>query len=638
MGTEPMADKQPIPAPNSPYLSRLIPMAKEVGLVSPDIPCPSWVMHLGAPESAGGPSSAIKNRALHWFEKEASQQGWPELLSYGIDEPGYPARGGHAAFGKMHEELRKIRIRTVTAMEAKAAYAYPELLDVWIIYAGQVTPELCAEAERVGAEVWTYICHLWVCMPVWERYFAGLYMWVYDLQGNTLWHHYEQSHFKHIWMRKTDKRPMPTVGWETRRDGIDDFRYLQMLEDSIAANPEKPKAREAEKWLTSLRQRFLGVNPHLVWPGKPIAVDEFDRIRARAGDYIESLGAVVKKKTGPAGKWPRGLKDEGKRFRGKTVQACMEGLRDSDYRVRRAATRELFEKGPNAAAATDLLAAQLQDARVRMPALRALEAIGARAYGAVPEIEKLITHPDGYVRLGATFALGGIAGAAPWLMDGRTAPVKTLSRPQMERIAGSLRALLKDELFWIANPAGDALTLMGPAAQPALPDVIELLDRGYDLYTWNEPYEMHRIITAIGPGAAAAVPKLMKMVEKRKGIAREEFLALAAIGPGAREVVPLLENSAADNKNAQRGTAYYALCSIRGSSADLDKLVGYMKEDKGRSGELARYLDAFGVKARAAVEEAREMLKSDLDGKIKEQLESFLRKVATGEGPTPVMP
>jgi len=40
-----------------------------------------------------------------------------------------------------------------------------------------------------------------------------------------------------------------------------------------------------------------------------------------------------------------------------------------------------------------------------------------------------------------------------------------------------------------------------------------------------------------------------------------------------------------------------------------------MKKHKGRSGELARYLDAFGVRARAAVEEAQEMLKSDLDGK-----------------------
>ena len=63
-----------------------------------------------------------------------------------------------------------------------------------------------------------------------------------------------------------------------------------------------------------------------------------------------------------------------------------------------------------------------------------------------------------------------------------------------------------------------------------------------------------------------------------------------------------------------------------------------MKKHKGRSGELARYLDAFGVRARAAVEEAQEMLKSDLDGEIKKQLESFLRKVAAGEGPTPVMP
>ena len=66
------------------------------------------------------------------------------------------------------------------------------------------------------------------------------------------------------------------------------------------------------------------------------------------------------------------------------LEVCMEGLASEDSAKRRAAAWALFEMGPAAAPATELLAEQLEDPEVRMPALRALEAIGADAYPAVP--------------------------------------------------------------------------------------------------------------------------------------------------------------------------------------------------------------------------------------------------------------
>ena len=142
------------------------------------------------------------------------------------------------------------------------------------------------------------------------------------------------------------------------------------------------------------------------------------------------------------------------------------------------------------------------------------------------------------------------------------------------------------------------------------------------------------MVAAIGPQAAAAVPKLVKIVEKEKGQAPGEIMALAAIGPSAMRAIPVLEKYASDEKNRQRGVAYYALACIRGKSEDMTNMVNFLKKDKGAWVEMARYLNVLGEKASPVAGQAREMLKSQgLDEKIKAQLESFLKKVEKREGP-----
>jgi len=90
--------------------------------------------------------------------------------------------------------------------------------------------------------------------------------------------------------------------------------------------------------------------------------------------------------------------------------------------------------------------------------------------------------------------------------------------------------------------------------------------------------------------------ELVEIVEKEEGQAGE-IMALAAIGPSAMRAIPVLEKYASDEKNSQRGVAYYALACIRGESEDMNNMVNFLKKDKGSWAELARYLDALGVKA-----------------------------------------
>jgi len=625
----PGIDFKQVPPPASPYLTKLLPMGKEEGLFHGDIPVVSFVTDLGPPESEGGPSAEQKNRAMDWYGSERRKHGWPELISYAFDEPRYPL----PKLRRYYAPLREVRVRAGTAMGASAAYGHSDVLDVWIVYGGQLTLEMRAEAERLGAELWSYSCHLFPTQSIRSRYYAGLYMWVYGLKGHTTWHHYAQTAYKYVWVREGDKRPMPTIGWETRRDGIDDYRHLQMLEDSLAANADKALAGEAREWLDSLRERLMGVDPHKAKAGEPLALAEYDRIKSKAADYIEKLGVVPEGTIEIAP--PAGLKDEGKLFRGKSLEACMRGLESDDRSVRRAAAWGLHEMGPAAAAATDLLAQQLEDREVRMPALRALEAIGPKAFAAASRISALFSHEDGYVRLGATYALAGIG--APWPAEGEAAPVEKATVSQMEAIAEMLRAPLMDKLYWIPVPAGEALARMGPAAKPALPEAIKLLDRPYAQWIWQEPGVVRRIIAAIGPEAGAAVPKLIRIVNKKKGDAVQDMLALAAIGEPARKAVPVLVK-AADETSPRRGSALYALFCIRGEAEDLEKMVEALKDDDAGRAKLARYLNALGVKARAVADKVEQMMKSEEFAKQREALESFLAKVEREEGPTVLMP
>ena len=640
-----------LPPPSTRYTSRLFPLARQVGLTSPDIPCISWVSHLGGPEGGDDDPTSLdqKKRGAQWLRDECRRQGWPELIRYGFDEPGYPT--GHGP--KLEEDLRPFRdvpMRVATAMYPDAAYGLSELQDVWIVYAGRITPQMRAEAERLGAEVWTYTCHTYPIYPIRSRFYAGLYTWAHRLKGNTFWHYYAQHGYKFVWMRPTDKAPMPTVGWETRRDGIDDYRALQMLEDSVNAQPTGPKAVKAQGWLASLRERLAGVDPHLIEHtlprDEPLALDEYDRIKSKAFDFIEQLGVAPAR---PAeGAWPRGLKDEAGLFRGRSVRDCIEGLSGADAAVRRSAAWALASMGRDAAPATGTLAKLLGDELVRMPALRALETIGPQAFAAVPRIRKLLAHEDAYVRLGAVFALGGIGTPwkAEWLRDhGRiesaekeAAAVRPLSPPQIQAVAEALEEGFADDVFWVAKAASQGLVRMGPAARPALTLAIELLDRPQDNWAW-EADTVRMVIAAIGPEAATAAPKLIAKLESETGRSgRGELMALAAIGPSVHAASPVIEKyierTAGDT--LQVGIAHYALFCIRGETQDLEGMMDSFKRGDHKYW-IARFLAALGAKARPVADEARQMLGQEAFARYRPKLKLFLRKVDRSQGPEAIV-
>ena len=619
----PMGGYDQLPPRNDHVLNKLLPLAQQAGLLDPDIP--SFICG-GIP---GGLHGEQLKAAVDWLEKERRKQGWPEMIVFGADEPSYPR--DVVSVRKELKRMRGIPVRVnmdISGATGVYGYSTTGLCDVQTIMAeGVMSSEMRAEARRMGTQVWTYSFATWRedFDPLRQRYLAGLYTWAHKLQGNFVWA-YHHHHHRHAWFAPDSDEPMPVTGWEARRDGIDDYRYLQMVEDSVAANPNKVSAIKAAKWLEVLRARIAAVGPRHVKASKPLALSEYAEIGDRAADYIRRLGPVPNNAVNRA-PIPH-VKDEAAGYRGKSVKECMAGLASPKVSERRGAAWALFEMGPKGASATELLARALDDPEVRMPALHALEAIGPDAHRAVPRLTALLEHPDFYVRIGATFALAEIG--CP--LEKRERSVHRSPSRWAPIVVEPLVAVFQDDYPQLAYTAGEILSAMGRLAKPALPAAITMLDG-----TSNT----HRsaaigLITCLGPDAAAAVPRLIEMHNK-KPKDTGYINALAAIGPAASAAIPVLEKYAAKkNPGPEKADYFYALICIRGEDSDLQKLITLLKDAEVQANtknHVVKLLNQMGTKARSVADEIRQLLSSGKFSDQKDGLQSFLEKVKKGEAP-----
>jgi HEAT repeat protein len=625
-----MGDFKQLPPKASLPVTRTLALAQQAGLTHPAVPSMAMQANLISDFNPGGLSDAQMKAASEWLRTEERQRGWPEIMMYGWDEAPYPAPG----LRETYAPLRKYPIRLCAAMNATGAYGYGDVHDVWIVMGGDITPEMQAEAKRLGAQVWTYSYRIlregW--SPLRQRYYAGLYTWALGLGGNYVWA-YSHGHHSHAWWEPDSEEPMPITGWEARREGIDDYRYLQTLEDAINAAPDNPTAAQAAAWVSALRERLRPIDPHKAEAGKPLAIDEYETIRAAASAFIETLGTV------PAGRIEplpvTYLKDEAAAFRGTSVEACQAGLRNADVATRRAAATALFEMGRQAAPAIPELARALDDPEVRIPALRAIEAAGPDGYPALPGIAKLLADPDDFLRLSATFPLVGLARPASWTDELKGYDPADVS-PRAPEFVPLLRQALADRFPQVADAAAFGLFYCGSAASEALPFAIEVLEKQNDVAT--------KIIAGLGPAAASAVPALLKRVEAAKGQDPYNCQALAAIGPAAAAAVSLLETYRTPD-NPYLADVCYALFCIRGEEKDLTTLVEMIGQENlpAGSGEwqaAARFLGALGGKAAPVAERLRQRLSLlDREPTVRQQIEKTgLKRITENAAPLRLLP
>ncbi|MBI3922836.1 MAG: HEAT repeat domain-containing protein [Armatimonadetes bacterium] len=406
-----------------------IKMGREAGLIQHDHPCQGFTDTYNI---------ARKEAALANMRGYAGAQSWPDFTMYMYDEP--PPQ----AFAEVEQNLgawRRLGATTTAALGSQlAAFGVGHAHSAWIQHAGTITPELQREADRLGAEVWSYDCFLRTTNVEAGRFNSGLYTWSLGLKGNTpegyMGEVNHQPYFDANWKLSgpsilgyvvpSPTGPVPGVAWEGRREGVDDVRYLQLLEARVkAASAKNPPARYARQWLQSLRKRSETTEfqsyRYNVWgadfldPNSRISPGDYDAIRAQAAALIMKLPAAPGELNPEPAKWVRvrARPVQADAFAKASIAECLEALKAGTVKQKRQAAGALaIRKADEILPARDLLIGLLENPEVRMVALRALANLGPKAAPAIPALRKLLGEKDSFVRTGATYVLTRIGGDA----------------------------------------------------------------------------------------------------------------------------------------------------------------------------------------------------------------------------------
>jgi uncharacterized protein (TIGR02996 family) len=187
------------------------------------------------------------------------------------------------------------------------------------------------------------------------------------------------------------------------------------------------------------------------------------------------------------------------------------------------------------AAAVPGLTARLgaEPRQVRSCAARALADIGPPAAVALPALAALLTDPDEWVRQAAIAAVGKVGAPA--------------------EAARVLRPCFRDRQGGVRAAAVRLCRELGPASLPLLPEMLDLLatEEEYSIST-----ELHRALGGLAAAAPEAVAALRELLRAPGPMRLQACFALAQSGPGAAAAVPeLLALLDSDEEMARRAAA-----------------------------------------------------------------------------------
>lgn len=248
--------------------------------------------------------------AMKRLDQISSEKGWPGFWYYLIDEP-------HQTRGSM-----RLAVTMVTAAAAAGADAmitcneptvsepdedkmwYPPLagepalrlepfLKTRCYHNRYLGPETLERTRKAGDRYGTYI-NIYGNQPASVRYQAGFLTWRLGLDLVMFWSwegtSAEGPEGKRVFLRE----------WEAAREGVDDLRYLQTLEEALASGKGTPAARaDAQKTLEDTRAAivpnvkaigFVDGNSGEWVPGeKAWPSADYDEIRKKVARAIASL-------------------------------------------------------------------------------------------------------------------------------------------------------------------------------------------------------------------------------------------------------------------------------------------------------------------------------------------------------------
>lgn len=272
---------------------------------------------------------------LEMFTEAVRARGY-EMVFYAIDEPGSERRNEQvrACVPRLRKACPDVPV--TTAIGTKGIELVGDYYDTWICAMVAIDDARVAEAVAKGKTLWSYDCALAPTDALTARHYFGYLLWRTGAKGAAFWAYSDGSardrfglsikewtEFDERWTARHDfvwctpDGPIPSVGWEATREGIDDYRYLRTLELTAkqARKQGQTKAAEmAEAFLAELRERIhpenyakaatearerarqAGRSTSVFERGVPepsLSLTDYGAVRRRAADHILALQSVL---------------------------------------------------------------------------------------------------------------------------------------------------------------------------------------------------------------------------------------------------------------------------------------------------------------------------------------------------------
>lgn len=451
--------------------------------------------------------SADIAKAVTNYLEFCREKSWSAGAVACVDEPGYHRMESRIP---VLATLREIPgVKAATSTDSLGIMSHGHVHDIWIVMADCTTPALMHEAELQGAEVWEYHVNAHGTNPLMNRYFTGLHTWALGLRGNVTWAYNETvgssvvtddgnvGYTERGYVLYGRDGIVPTVGWEARREGIDDYRYIRLLEAAVSRAPANDRtASEAKAWLARLRKRVprTGLSGgfgsleqgtmNFVNPARGIAPQEYDSVREQVTKYLAKIRALDIE-TMPHVRQTKRLA-EWLPLKGKSLEECRQWLENKDVYKRRAAMAAIAMMDDGTESALPDMIKALDDPDVRIWAMRALIKLGPKALPAAPRLGEILRSKDKFIRAAA---------------------VTTLMHIGPETV-NQAREVLGDSSSRVRFvPAAEIVGNPGPQWKPWVPYLIRSLN--------EDPINLHMTMLAlenIGEPASPAIPALKQFV------------------------------------------------------------------------------------------------------------------------------
>lgn len=193
-----------------------------------------------------------------------------------------------------------------------------------------------------------------------------------------------------------------------------------------------------------------------------------------------------------------------------------------------------------------------------------------------------------------------------------------------------LTTLLKDKD--LRRSAAAVLATFGPAAKPAVGELVALLDDpNLDAPTRRE---LQFTLGQIGPDAAPAVPELIQgLASDQERVRNSAIFALGRIGPAAKAAIPALTQLETSEDPMMRVGSLWALVHIQpGDSAVVAKAVPELVKslDSERQmvrAEVARTLASLGAAAKPALPALEKVARQDPDPQVRDTAAKAIEQI-----------